>query len=101
MPSTKDKTIHEIARDIAVWLITAVIGFLGYNTWQTGLAIRELTIEIKHVIDNDNDHSTDIATIRKEISTVRQEQSTQSAFAATMFKELNQRLSQLEKLNRN
>lgn len=45
--------IHNVAKDVAIWLITAVCAFVGWNNWQVSLSVERLVVEIKHIAENE------------------------------------------------
>lgn len=77
---TKSKTaeLHAIARDIAVWAVTGVCAFLAYNVWQVTISVERLVVEFKHVSERGLESDEEIASLRRTIEAIRQEQLTRT-----------------------
>lgn len=48
----KDDMIRTIFRDYAVWVFTAVSGFMAFQVWNMSSSIERLAIEVKYLADD-------------------------------------------------
>ena len=65
--------LHDVARDMAVWIVTGVCGFLAWNVWSVSHSVERLVVEIKHVAMQDMEYKQEINSVRDDIATVRAE----------------------------
>lgn len=68
------KMIHEGVKEFGVWFVCGVSGFLAWSVWQSSLSMRELTVEVKHMVQRDTTHDDQIALLSSELRTIREEQ---------------------------
>ena len=80
--------LHDVARDMAVWIVTGVCGFLAWNVWSVSHSVERLVVEIKHVAMQDMEYKQEICSVRDEIATIRAEQNARAVngFEITQIK---------------
>ena len=94
-PTTKSE-MHAIVRDIAVWAVTAVCGFLAYTTWQVSIQVERLVVEVKHIASSESDYEEGIKELRDEILQIRREQMSRTKDVYEVA-DLRRRIEALEK----
>ena len=96
-PDTKTGTnyVNAALREYVVWVFTAISGFLGVEVWNMSSIMQGLTVEVKHLATQNSDYADEIAGIRKEISTIREEQVRRSQ-AVYDVADIASRVKQLE-----
>ena len=70
--------LHDVARDMAVWIVTGVCGFLAWNVWSVSHSVERLVVEIKHVALQDLEYKQEISNVHDEIASIRREQNERS-----------------------
>ena len=65
---------HAFAKDIAVWLVTAVCASLAYSSWQTAIAVERLVVEVTFIAKTNDASDKRIEANANDISTIRSEQ---------------------------
>lgn len=68
------QAIHQGVKEFGVWFVCGVSGFLAWSVWQSSLSMRELTVEVKHMVQRDSTHDDQIALLSTEVRAIREEQ---------------------------
>lgn len=63
----KDDMIRTIFRDYAVWVFTAVSGFMAFQVWNMSSSIERLAVEVKYLADDRSVSREAFLTLNKEI----------------------------------
>ena len=88
--------VEQLMREYVIVVFTGISAFLGYNVWNMSGAVERLAVEVKYLASTNASSDLEIAALRREITTIREEQVKRSTNVYSMA-DVSSRLRMLER----
>ena len=87
--------IHEIIKEVGIWIVCGVTSFLAYNVWQLTISMERVSINIEYIVKNASEFDEDLAKAQIQLNSLYAQQ-LKNTEAIYSLSDINRRLGAVE-----